>query len=48
MKIEDVVVPDPGLHDVRLRIKTFGFNRSEVLTRSGKSATKPALPAYLG
>jgi NADPH:quinone reductase-like Zn-dependent oxidoreductase len=47
-KIEDVVVPDPGLHDVRLRIKTFGLNRSEVLTRSGKSATKPALPAHLG
>jgi NADPH:quinone reductase-like Zn-dependent oxidoreductase len=34
-KIEDVVVPDPGLHEVRLRIKAFGLNRSEILTRSG-------------
>jgi NADPH:quinone reductase-like Zn-dependent oxidoreductase len=48
LKIEDVVVPDPGLHEVRLRVKAFGLNRSEILTRSGKSATKPALPAHLG
>jgi NADPH:quinone reductase-like Zn-dependent oxidoreductase len=34
-KIEDVAVPDLGLHEVRLRIKAFGLNRSEILTRSG-------------
>ena len=48
LKIEDVVVPDPGFQEVRLRVKAIGLNRSEVLTRSGKSAIKPALPAQLG
>ena len=48
LKIEDVVVPDPGFQEVRLRVKAIGLNRSEVLTRSGKSAIKPTLPAQLG
>jgi NADPH:quinone reductase-like Zn-dependent oxidoreductase len=48
LKIEDVVVPDPGVQEVRLRVRAIGLNRSEVLTRSGKSAIKPTLPAQLG
>jgi NADPH:quinone reductase-like Zn-dependent oxidoreductase len=48
LKIEDVVVPDPDFQEVRLRVKAIGLNRSEVLTRSGRSATKPTLPAQLG
>ena len=48
LKIEDVVVPDPGFQEVRLRVRAIGLNRSEVLTRSGKSAIKPTLPAQLG
>jgi NADPH:quinone reductase-like Zn-dependent oxidoreductase len=48
LKIEDAVVPDPGVDEVRLHVKAIGLNRSEVLTRSGKSAVKPALPAQLG
>jgi NADPH:quinone reductase-like Zn-dependent oxidoreductase len=48
LKIEDVVVPDPGPKEVRLLIKAIGLNRSEVLTRSGKAVTKPTLPAQLG
>ena len=48
LKIEDVVVPDPGPKEVRLRIKAIGLNRSEVLTRSGKAATKATPPAHLG
>ncbi len=48
LKIEDVVVANPGPGEVRLRIKAIGLNRSEILTRSGKAATKPALPAQLG
>jgi NADPH:quinone reductase-like Zn-dependent oxidoreductase len=44
LKIEDVVVPDPGPKQVRLRIKAIGLNRSEVLTRSGKAASKVTLP----
>jgi NADPH:quinone reductase-like Zn-dependent oxidoreductase len=48
LKIENVVVPDPGPKEVRLRIKAIGLNRSEVLTRSGRAATKATLPAQLG
>jgi NADPH:quinone reductase-like Zn-dependent oxidoreductase len=48
LKIEDVVVPDPGPKEVRLLIKAIGLNRSEVLTRSGKAVTKPTLPTQLG
>ncbi|SHL72006.1 zinc-dependent alcohol dehydrogenase family protein [Bradyrhizobium lablabi] len=48
LKIEDVVVPDPSPKEVRLRIKAIGLNRSEVLTRSGRAATKATLPAQLG
>src|SRR5258707_15069053 len=48
LKIEDVAVPDPGAQEVRLRIKAIGLNRSEVLTRSGRSANKPTLPPELG
>jgi NADPH:quinone reductase-like Zn-dependent oxidoreductase len=48
LKIEDVVVPDPGPKEVRLRIKAIGLNRSEVLKRSGRAATKATLPAQLG
>jgi NADPH:quinone reductase-like Zn-dependent oxidoreductase len=48
LKIEDVAVPDPSSQEVRLRIRAIGLNRSEVLTRSGRAATKPALPAQLG
>ena len=44
LKIEDVVVPDPGFQEVRLRVKAIGLNRSQVLTRSGRSVTKPTLP----
>ena len=44
LKIEDVVVPDPGFQEVRLRVEAIGLNRSQVLTRSGRSVTKPTLP----
>jgi NADPH:quinone reductase-like Zn-dependent oxidoreductase len=48
LKIEAVVVPPPSPKEVRLQIKAIGLNRSEVLSRSGKAATKITLPAQLG
>jgi NADPH:quinone reductase-like Zn-dependent oxidoreductase len=48
LKIEDVVIPEPGPKEVRLRIRAIGLNRGEVLMRSGKSATKATLPARIG
>jgi NADPH:quinone reductase-like Zn-dependent oxidoreductase len=48
LRIEDVVVPEPGPDEVRLRIKAIGLNRGEILMRSGKAATRASLPAQLG
>jgi NADPH:quinone reductase len=48
MRIEDVVIPEPGPDEVRLRIRAIGLNRGEILMRSGRAATKAALPAQLG
>jgi NADPH:quinone reductase-like Zn-dependent oxidoreductase len=48
LEIEEMTVPNPGPEEVRLRIRAIGLNRSEVLTRSGRSASKPTLPAQLG
>lgn len=48
LRIEDVVIPEPGPDEVRLRIKAIGLNRGEILMRSGKAATKATLPARIG
>jgi len=48
LEIEEMTVPNPGTAATRLRIRAIGLNRSEVLTRSGRSASKPTLPAQLG
>ncbi len=46
--IEDVVVPEPGRGEIRLRVHAIGINRTEVTLRSGRSPVKPALPTGLG
>jgi NADPH:quinone reductase-like Zn-dependent oxidoreductase len=48
LKIEDVVVPNPGPHEVRLRVKAIGLNRTEVTFRTGASGVKPNLPTQIG
>jgi NADPH:quinone reductase-like Zn-dependent oxidoreductase len=48
MRIEDVVIPEPGPDEVRLRIRAIGLNRGEILMRSGRAATRATLPAQLG
>jgi NADPH:quinone reductase-like Zn-dependent oxidoreductase len=48
LKIEDVVIPDPGPGEVRLRIRAIGLNRTEVTLRMGRSAIKPRLPTQIG
>jgi NADPH:quinone reductase-like Zn-dependent oxidoreductase len=37
LKVERRVVPSPGPGDVLIRVKAFGLNRSELLTRQGHS-----------
>jgi NADPH:quinone reductase-like Zn-dependent oxidoreductase len=48
LQIENVIVPEPGPDEVRLRIKAIGLNRGEILMRSGRAATRAKLPAQLG
>jgi NADPH:quinone reductase-like Zn-dependent oxidoreductase len=37
LKIEERPIPSPGAGQVRIRVKAFGINRSEVFTRRGRS-----------
>jgi NADPH:quinone reductase-like Zn-dependent oxidoreductase len=48
LRIEDVVVGDPGAGEVRLRIHAIGLNRTELTLRSGRSPLKPVLPSSVG
>jgi NADPH:quinone reductase-like Zn-dependent oxidoreductase len=48
LRIEDVVVPSPGLGEVRLNVHVIGLNRTEITLRSGRSPAKPSLPTVIG
>jgi NADPH:quinone reductase len=44
LKIEDVVLPDPGPGLVRIRLKAAGVNPADTYIRGGNYALKPKLP----
>ena len=48
LHIEDTLVGEPGLGEVRLDIRAIGLNRTEVTLRSGRSPIKPSLPTSIG
>jgi NADPH:quinone reductase-like Zn-dependent oxidoreductase len=48
LHIEDTLVDEPGLGEVRLDIRAIGLNRTEVTLRSGRSPIKPSLPTSIG
>jgi len=48
LKIEDMVVGDPGPGEVRVRIEAIGLNRSEAMYRRGGYLTPPQLPSLMG
>jgi NADPH:quinone reductase-like Zn-dependent oxidoreductase len=48
LRIEDIVVGDPGAGEVRLRIHAVGLNRTELTLRSGRLPVRPALPSSVG
>src|SRR5712692_4415656 len=48
LRIEDIVIDEPGAGEVRLRVHAIGLNRTEVTLRSGRSPVKPALPSSIG
>jgi NADPH:quinone reductase-like Zn-dependent oxidoreductase len=41
-------VPDPGPHEVRIKVKAIGINRADAMWRNDKYAESPMLPAGLG
>ena len=48
LRIEDIVIGEPGAGEARLRIHAIGLNRTEVTLRSGRSPVKAALPSSIG
>jgi NADPH:quinone reductase-like Zn-dependent oxidoreductase len=48
LRIEDVLVGEPGPGEVRLRIHAIGLNRTELTLRSGRLPVKPPLPTPIG
>jgi NADPH:quinone reductase-like Zn-dependent oxidoreductase len=48
LHLEDTLVGEPGLGEVRLDIRAIGLNRTEVTLRSGRSPIKPSLPTSIG
>lgn len=48
LRVEDVVIGEPGTGEVRLRIHAIGLNRTELTLRSGRLPVKPGLPSPIG
>lgn len=48
LQIVEVPTPEPGVGEVRLRVRALGINRSEVNFRAGTYGQPPSLPAQLG
>jgi putative PIG3 family NAD(P)H quinone oxidoreductase len=44
VQLRDVPVPEPGLHQVRVRIKAAGLNRADVYQRRGHYPAPPGSP----
>jgi NADPH:quinone reductase-like Zn-dependent oxidoreductase len=47
-RIEDVAVPQPGPHDVQIRVQAIGLNRSDLIYRRGDHPTRPPSPSSNG
>ena len=48
LKFDELPLPEPGLGEVRLRVKAIGLNRAEVMFRKGQYLVQPKLPSKLG
>lgn len=48
LRLEDLPSEEPGLGEVRLRIRAIGINRPEVILRSGRAPAGPTLPSKIG
>jgi NADPH:quinone reductase-like Zn-dependent oxidoreductase len=47
-RIEDVAVVAPGPHDIQIRVKAIGLNRSDLIYRRGAHPSQPPLPSCNG
>lgn len=47
-EIRDTPIPDPGRHQVRIKVEAFGLNFADVLARKGLYPEVPARPCILG
>ncbi len=48
LAIEEIAHPEPGVGEVRLRIRAIGINRTEASFRAGRVAVRPTMPTHLG
>jgi D-arabinose 1-dehydrogenase-like Zn-dependent alcohol dehydrogenase len=48
LKLEELPIPEPGENEVRLRVKAFALNRTDVMYRENKSLAPVTFPSKLG
>lgn len=48
LKIENVEIPAPAAHEVRIAVKAIGLNRVDSLFRMGVFSDKPVFPSQIG
>jgi NADPH:quinone reductase-like Zn-dependent oxidoreductase len=48
LQLDELPLPEPGVGEVRLRVKAIGLNRAEALFRQDRHRFPPKLPSKLG
>ncbi|MEO8031803.1 MAG: NAD(P)H-quinone oxidoreductase [Gemmatimonadota bacterium] len=48
IQLRDVPTPEPGSHQIRVRVHTAGLNRADILQRRGSYPAPPGWPADIG
>jgi NADPH:quinone reductase-like Zn-dependent oxidoreductase len=48
LQLDELPIPEPAPHEVRLRVKAIGLNRAEVMFREDHYLVSPELPSKLG
>lgn len=48
LRIEEMVVGNPGAGEVRIKVEAAGLNRSEAMYRAGRYPVEPQLPTLIG
>jgi NADPH:quinone reductase len=48
LRLEDIMVPDPGPDELKIKVEAIGLNRAELAFRSGRYLESPKFPSGLG